>query len=194
MKIILAWVGIMVFSFHTAWAIAQESGFPGVTELYTNSTEAIGALLSTNRQAAWNAYYSFAVIGKPAIPVLISHAYMTNEYAAFAHWSWHYSNIPSHTTIGEVCLYLVEAILHQCTHPHYAATLCSAKSGPSTQSRGRYDAQTNVASLYKLWWQRNCTSSIDLIRKKEINPLQGTQYEWEGYTQYMERAVLQLSE
>lgn len=188
-RILFAIVSVCWLSSASAETVTQS--FPAVTFLYTNPYEACSALMSTNAQTAWNAYFSIVVIGKPAISQLFTHVYATNLYSTFAHWSWCSSLNPWNTPIGTLSLYLIEAILHRHAHPHYAATLYSTNNHDKTLTQQEY---TSVVEYYTTWWRTYSTCSLDYIRSVAINPLEGSVYEWVGYTGYMDNAVLQLTE
>lgn len=179
------------------YALDDLNKLQGVTEIYTNPVQAMNALQSTNCQMVYDAYYSFGIIGKSAIPILLANIHNTNLYNSLAHLSLCYSGPPPFKiNLGMVCLYLIESIIHKNIHPHNAAIICLKNNGHIlTRYRyDEYDIQTNIAKYYNTWWQKNSTSSLQYIREHDINPLQNTPYVWEGYTQYMDKTVIQLSE
>jgi hypothetical protein len=185
---------IAVLILATPCAIHAQKGvwnLPYVTVLYTNPVEAMTALVSTNVQSAWNGYYSFVVIGRPGIPILLEHAFNTNKYHSLAHLSYHSSNSRFDATIGIVSLYLIEAILHKCANPHDVATVHNTNHYSTDLTCHEY---SNVVTYYQAWWRTYSTCTLDFIRKEAINPLEGTYYKWELYTNYMHNPVVQLSE
>lgn len=185
--ILFSFINVSLLSSATSQTVTPS--FPAVTFLYSNPYEACSALMSTNAQTAWNAYFSVVVIGKPAISQLLTQVYVTNLYCTFAHWSWCSSLNPWDIPIGTLSLYLIEAILHQHAHPHYAATLCKTNNYHADISSNDFCA---VVQSYQSWWHTYSTCSLDYIRNVAINPLAGSEYMWIGYTGYMDNAVIQL--
>ena len=171
---------------------------------------AILQLGSTDTWRANDAYDALVMSGKPAIDPLLFVSLGTGRYVGTYCMSWSNEDtpIPTAPTVGHIALYIIECVIYSNLHPHQAPVLV-LDAGPHKEPnlygyrfgtpihRGQllntlpYDMQTNVASFYLQWWQRNKDKTLDEMRRTDANPLAGTRYEWIGYTQEMDCATVQ---
>jgi hypothetical protein len=168
-----------------------ETSFSFTQHFYDDTNDALDALGSTNLQESLDGYYSIFLHKTNVLELLVTNAINTNKNNNCAFISPYYSGDSSPKNTGILSLYLVECILHNRTQPHNAAIICKLNQTEvkNTYIRANdYTTQTNVAAIYKKWWERNKNYSLAEIRKRDINPLAHSHYQWEGYTQHMHLA------